>query len=88
MLILGIGKFFFTNLLFTSQKSLKKCKVLSFLGMMKDGKAHSNAGCLSNTPSWHSLSTSFMIVSLWLLALGKLGHGRVILPPLIEMRPA
>ncbi len=24
--------------------------VLSFLGILKDGKAHSDAGCLSNTP--------------------------------------
>jgi hypothetical protein len=71
MLILGIGKGFLTNLLFTSQKSLKKHTVLSFLGIMKDGKAHSDAGCLSNTPSWHSLSTSFMMVSLWTFGTGK-----------------
>jgi hypothetical protein len=62
--ILGFGKGFLTNLLFTSQKSLKKHTVLSFLGIMKDGKAHSDAGCLSNTPSWRSLSTSFMMFSL------------------------
>ena len=78
VLVLGIGKGFLTNLLLTSPKSLKKLTVLSFLGIMKDGKAHSDAGCLSNTSSWHSLSTSFMMVSLWTLALGKLGHGRVI----------
>jgi hypothetical protein len=71
MLILGIGKGFLTNLLFTSQKSLKKHTVLSFLGIMKDGKALSDAGCLSNTPSWHSLSTSFMMVSLWTFGTGK-----------------
>jgi hypothetical protein len=56
VLIFGIGKGFLTNLLFTSQKSLKKHTVLSFLGIIKDGKAHSDAGCLSNTPRWHSLS--------------------------------
>ncbi len=42
--------------------------VLSFLGMMKDGEAHSDAGCLSNTPSWHSLSTLFydcFFVDFW-----------------------
>jgi hypothetical protein len=88
VLILGIGKSFLINLLFTSQKSLKKQMVLSIFGIMKDVKAHSDAGCLSNTPSWHSLSTSFLMVSCGLLALGKLGHGMVILPPLIEMRPA
>jgi hypothetical protein len=49
MLILEIGKGFLTYLLFTSQKSLKKHTVLSFLGIMKDGKAHSDDGCLSNT---------------------------------------
>jgi hypothetical protein len=71
MLIFGIGKGFPTNLLFTFQKSLQKHTVLSFLGVMKDGKAHSDAGCLSNTPSWHNLSTSFMIVSLWIFGTGK-----------------
>jgi hypothetical protein len=55
LLILGIGEGFLTNLLFTSQKSLKKQTVLSFLGIMKDGKAHSDAGCLPNTPSWQPL---------------------------------
>ncbi len=55
---------------------------------MKYGNTHSDAGCLSNTPSLHNLSTSFMMVSCGFLALGKLGHGRVILPPLIGMRPA
>jgi hypothetical protein len=71
MLILGIGKGFLTNLLFTSQKLLKKCTVLSFFGIMKDGKAHSDAGCLSNTPSLHNLSTSLMMVSLWIFGIGK-----------------
>jgi hypothetical protein len=64
VLILEIGKGFLTNLLFTSQKSLKKHTALSFLGIMKDGKAHSDAGHLSYTPSWHSLTTSFMMASL------------------------
>jgi hypothetical protein len=52
MLIFGIGKGILTNLLLTSPKSLKKHTVLSFLGIMKDGKAHSDAGCLSNTPQF------------------------------------
>ncbi len=64
MLIFGIGNGFLTNLSFTSQKSLKKHTVLSFLGIMKDSKAHPDAGCLSNTPSLRNLSTSFMMVSL------------------------
>jgi hypothetical protein len=64
VLIFGIGKGVLTNILFTSQKSLKKRTVLSFLGIMKDDKAHSDAGCLSHTPSLHSLSISFMMVSL------------------------
>jgi hypothetical protein len=71
VLIFGIGKGFLTNLLFTSQKSLKKHTVLSFLGIIKDGKAHSDAGYLSNTPSLHNLSTSFMMVSLWIFGTGK-----------------
>ncbi len=69
VLIFGIGQGFLTNLLFTSQKSLHT--VLSFLGIMKDGKAHSDAGCLSNTPSLHNLFTSFMMVSLWVFGTGK-----------------
>jgi hypothetical protein len=46
----GDWKRFSSNLLFTSQNSLNKHMVLSFLGMMNNGKAHSDAGCLSNTP--------------------------------------
>jgi hypothetical protein len=71
VLIFGIGKGFLTNLYFIPQESLKKRMVLSFLGMMKDGEAHSDAGCLSNTPSLHNLSTSFMMVSLWIFGTGK-----------------
>jgi hypothetical protein len=71
VLIFGIGKDFFTYLLFTSQKLLKKRRVLSFFGIMKDGKAHSDAGCLSNTPSLHYLSTSLMMVPLWIFGTGK-----------------
>jgi hypothetical protein len=71
VLIFGIGKGFLTNLLFISQKSLQKRTVWSFLGIMKDGKAHSDAGCLSNTPSLHNLSTFFMMVSLWIFGTGK-----------------
>ncbi len=54
-----------------STYTVKKRTVLSFLGIMKDGDAHSDAGCLSNTPSWHSLSTSFLMVSLWTFGTGK-----------------
>ena len=44
VLILGIGNGFLTSHLFTSLKSLMKCTVLSFLGIMKEGEAHSDAG--------------------------------------------
>jgi hypothetical protein len=71
VLILGIGKGFLTNLLFNSQKLLKKHTVLSFFGIIKDGKAHSDAGYLSNTPGSHNLSTSLMMVSLWIFGTGK-----------------
>jgi hypothetical protein len=64
VLIFGIGKGVLIKLLFTSRKSLKRHMVLSFVGIMKDGEAHSDAGCLSITPSLHNLSTSFMMVSL------------------------
>ncbi len=70
-LIFGIGKGFLTNLLFTFQKLLKKRTVLSSLGIMNYGKAYSDAGCLSNTPSSHNLSTSLMMVSLWIFGTVK-----------------
>jgi hypothetical protein len=44
VLILGIGKDFLTNHLCTSKKSFKKCTVLPFSGIIKDGEAHSDAG--------------------------------------------
>ncbi len=46
MLFFGIGKGFVTNLLFTSQKLLRKHTVLFFFGIINDGKAHSDACCL------------------------------------------
>jgi hypothetical protein len=60
LLIFGIGKGVLTNLWFTSPKLLRKHMVLFFFGTMKDGKAHSDAGYLSNTPSLHNLSTSLI----------------------------
>ena len=39
-LILGIGNGFLTSRLFTSLKLLMKRTVISFLGIMKEGKAH------------------------------------------------
>jgi hypothetical protein len=71
MLIFGVGKGFLTYLLFTPQKLLKKHTVLSFCGVMKDDDAHSDAGCLSNISSLHNLSTSMMMVSLWIFGTGK-----------------
>ncbi len=73
VLIFGIGQGVLTNLLFTSRKLLKKHTLLSFLDIIKDGngKAHSDAGCLSNTPGLHNLSTSLMMVSLWIFGTGK-----------------
>jgi hypothetical protein len=68
MLIFGIGKGFLTNLLFTSQKLPKKHTVLSFFGIMKDGKSYSDAGCLFNNPSLHNLSTFLMMVFLWIFS--------------------
>ena len=63
-LIFGIGKGVLTNLLFTSQKLLRKHTVLFFFGFINKGEAHSDAGCLSNTPSLTNLSTSLIGVSL------------------------
>ncbi len=71
VLIFGIGKSFLTNLLFTSQKLLRKWTVLFVFGIINDGKAHSDAGCCSNTPSLHNLSTSLMMVSLCIFGAGK-----------------
>ena len=44
VLILGIGTGFLTSQLFTSLKSLIMRAVLSFLGIMKEGDAHSDVG--------------------------------------------
>ncbi len=63
VLIFGIGKGFLTNLLLTSQKLLRKCMVLFFFGILDKRDAQLDAGCLSNTPSLHNLSTSLMMVS-------------------------
>ncbi len=71
VIILGIGKSFLTNLLFTSQKLLRKHTVLFFFGIIYDGKAHSDVGCLPNTPSFYNLSTSLMSVSLCIVGTGK-----------------
>jgi hypothetical protein len=71
VLIFGIGKDFLTNFLFTYQKLLKKHTILSFFGIMKDGKAHSDAGCFSNTSSLHNLSTSLMMVFVCFFGTGK-----------------
>jgi hypothetical protein len=70
MLIFGIGKGVLIKLLFISQKSLKKHTILSFLGIMKADKAHSDAGWLSYPPVC-TIITSFMMVSLWMFGTGK-----------------
>jgi hypothetical protein len=64
MLIFGIGKGFLTNLLFTSQKLLRKRTVLLFFGIINNGEAQSDTGCLSNITSLQNLSTALMMVSL------------------------
>ncbi len=71
VLIFGIGKGFVINLLLTSQKLLKKRTVLFVFGIMNKGEAHSDAGCLSNTPSLHNLSTPLIMVSLCIFGTGK-----------------
>ncbi len=63
VLIWGIGNIFLTSCLFTSLKSLMKHTVLSVLGIMKEGDAHSDAGWNSNTPRSH-LFSSLIVVSL------------------------
>jgi hypothetical protein len=50
---------------------LRKHTVLFFFGIINKGEAHSNAGCLSNTPSLTSLSTSLIRVSLCIFGTGK-----------------
>ncbi len=56
VLIFAVGKGFLINLLLL----LRKHTVLFFFGIMKEGDAHSDAGCLSNTPSLTNLSTSLI----------------------------
>jgi hypothetical protein len=45
--------------------------VLFFFGIINEGDAHSDAGCLSNTPSSCNLSTSLMMLSLCIFGTGK-----------------
>ncbi len=71
MLILGIGKGFLTNLMFTSWKLLRLHAVLIFFGTINDSNAHSDACCCFSTPSLHSLSTSLMRTSLCIFGTGK-----------------
>ena len=54
VLILGIGNGFLTSRVFTSLKALMKRTVLSFLGIMKEGQAHSDAA-ETPTPPVHSV---------------------------------
>ncbi len=77
VLILGIGKGYLTYFLLTSPKPLRKCTVLFLFGIINKGEAHSDAGCLSNTPSLYHLSTSLMMVSLFIVSTGKawMWHG-------------
>jgi hypothetical protein len=58
-------------------KVFKDQNIVSLVGgrIINDGKTHSDAGCGSNTPSWHSLSTSFLMVSLWTFCTGKAWPG-------------
>jgi hypothetical protein len=88
MLSFGIEKGFLTYLLLNSQKLQRKRMVLCFFGIINKGEAHSDADCLSNTPSLHNLSTSLMMVSFVFLVLGKLGRDTGTHPPLVERRPA
>ncbi len=89
MLIFWIGKGFLTNLLFTSQKSLKKRTVLSFLGIMKKMAKPIQMQAASLIPPVCTISPPLFWWCLYgFLVLGLLGHGRVILPPLIGMRLA
>jgi hypothetical protein len=45
---------------------VKKCTVSFFLGIVNKGEAHSDAGCLSNTPSLHLFGDGvFMYVIYW-----------------------
>ncbi len=60
---LGIGNGFLTIRLFSSLKSLTTLMVLSFFGIIKVGKAHSESACHCNTPKLHNLWMSFLVPS-------------------------
>jgi len=68
---LGNGNGFLTSISFTFLKSVRNCKVPFFFGCINDGEAHSDVGCHSSTPNSTSRLTSFFIVSLWTLGIGK-----------------
>ena len=71
VLILGNGNGFLTSSSFTLLKSVRNRTVPFFFGCINDGEAHSDVGCHSSTPNSTSRLTSFLIVSLWTLGIGK-----------------
>ena len=87
VLILGMGNGFLTICLFISLKLLTTCMVLSFFGMMKVGKAHSESACHFKTPQSHSLWISFLRSPHAFLVLGTFCHGMVVLLLLVGARP-
>ena len=68
---LGIAKVLILILLFGSLKSAIKWTVAFFLGIMKDGAAHSELLLRFNTPIIINLLTSVFIVSSCILGIGK-----------------
>ncbi len=67
----GKGNGFLTSLLFSSLKSVRKRTVPFFFGWMKDGAAHSDDNCHSNTPNSMRRLISFIMVSLWTFGIGN-----------------
>ncbi len=70
VLILGIRNGFLTICLFSSLKSDIVRTVWSFLGMMKEAKAHIDNGCHFNTPIKIRQSISFIRVALCIFGMG------------------
>ncbi len=70
VLILGIGNGLLTILLLSSLKSDMVCTVISFLGIMNVGVAHSDDDCFFSTPIDTSLWISFIRVVLCICAIG------------------
>ncbi len=87
VLILDMGNSFLTICLFISLTLLTTLTVLSFFGMMKVGKGHSESACHFNTPKCIVFGFPFLRSPHAFLVLGTVCHDMVVLHLSVGVRP-